>query len=306
VAADELARLVAAIERHAPADGVCRTAVPGLILARLQTPSAPNALVVDPSLCLVAQGAKEVFLAGEVYRYDPAHSLLVSVDLPISARVVEATPARPCLAVRLSFDPSVVGELLAACPDATFPGLPARGVEVSAVEPRLLDAVGRLVALLDSPRTLGPLAPLVLREITYRVLIGPQGARLRQIATAGAPAQQVARAIRWVRQHFAEPLRGESLARHAQMSLSGFHQHFKAVTGLSPLQYQKQLRLQEARRLMLGEGLDAASAAFRVGYESPSQFSREYRRLFGEPPRRDVAALKADTRPSPESGLVSV
>ena len=132
----------------------------------------------------------------------------------------------------------------------------------------------------------------MLREITYRVLTGPQGARLRQIAAAGAPAQRIARAIRWLRDHFADPLRVESLARQARMSLSGFHQHFKAVTGLSPLQYQKRLRLQEARRLMLGEGLDAAEAAFRVGYESPSQFSREYRRMFGAPPRRDVAALK--------------
>ena len=292
VAMDELTRLVTAIERHAPTDGVSRTAVPGLIIARLLYPSEPNALVVDPSLCIVAQGSKEIFLADEVYRYDASRSLLVSVDLPISARVVEATPAKPCLAVRLSLDPLLVGELLADCPDAVPPGLPARGVDVSPVEAPLLDAVGRLVSLLDSPKTLGPLAPLVLREITYRVLIGPQGARLRQITTVGAPAQQIARAIRWLRDHFAEPLRGKSLARHAQMSLSGFHQHFKAITGLSPLQYQKQLRLQEARRLMLGDGLDAAEAAFRVGYESPSQFSREYRRLFGTPPRRDVAALK--------------
>lgn len=298
MATPELARLVAAIERHTPADGICRTPVPGLILARLPKPSAPSALVVDPSLCLVAQGAKEVFLAGEVYRYDPGRSLLVSVDLPISARVVEATPARPCLAVRLSFDPSVVSDLLADCSDALSAGPPERGVSVGAVEPQLLDAVARLVALLDSPRTLGPLAPLVLREITYRVLIGPRGTRLRQMTTAGAPGQQIAGAIRWLRGHFAEPLRGESLARKARMSLSGFHQHFKAVTGFSPLQYQKQLRLQEARRLMLGEGLDAASAAFRVGYESPSQFSREYRRLFGTPPRRDVTALKVVARTS--------
>ena len=262
------------------------------MLARQPTPTDPIALVVDPSLCIVAQGAKEVFLAGEVYRYDPAHSLLVSVDLPISARVVEATPARPCLAVRVSLDPSVVGELLADCPDAPPPGPPARGLDVSPVEPQLLDAVARLVALLDSPRTSRPLAPLVLREVTYRVLTGPQGARLRQIAAAGAPAQRIARAVRWLRDHFADPLRVESLARQARMSLSGFHQHFKAVTGLSPLQYQKRLRLQEARRLMLGEGLDAAEAAFRVGYESPSQFSREYRRMFGAPPRRDVVAYK--------------
>jgi AraC-like DNA-binding protein len=169
----------------------------------------------------------------------------------------------------------------------------------------MLDAVARLVALLDSPRDIAPLAPLVLREITYRVLIGPQGARLRQITTAGAPAQQIARAIRWLRLHYTQPLRGKSLARQARMSLSGFHQHFKTVTGLSPLQYQKQLRLQEARRLMLGEALDATEAAFRVGYESASQFSREYRRLFGESPRRDVAALKAEFRPVAPPALVS-
>src|SRR5438552_4064474 len=224
MATDELARLVAAVERHTPRDGVCDTAVPGLLLARQPTPTDPIALVVDPSLCIVAQGAKEVFLAGEVYRYDPAHSLLVSVDLPISARVVEATPDRPCLAVRLSFDPAVVGELLADCPDPPPPGPPARGLELSPVEPRLLDAVGRLVALLDSPRDIAALAPLVLREVTYRVLTGPQGSRLRQVAAAGAPGERIARAVRWLKDHFAAPLRVESLAREARMSLSGFHQ----------------------------------------------------------------------------------
>jgi AraC-like DNA-binding protein len=289
---DELTRLVAAIERHAPPDGVCDTAVPGLLLGRQLAPTEPIPLVVDPSLCIVAQGAKEVFLAGEVYRYDPAHSLLVSIDLPISARVVEATHARPCLAVRLSLDPSVVSELLADCLDGTPPGPPARGLDVSPVEPQLLDAVARLVALLDSPRTIRPLAPLVLREVIYRILTGKQGARLRQIAAPGAPAQRIASAIRCLRDEFADSLRGESLARKARMSLSGFHQYFKAVTGLSPLQYQKRLRLEEARRLMMNEGLDAAEAAFRVGYESPSQFSREYRRMFGTPPYQDVAALK--------------
>jgi len=289
---------VAAIERHTPPDGVCDTAVPGLLLGRQPTPTDAIALVVDPSLCIVAQGAKEVFLAGEVYRYDPAHSLVVSIDLPISVRVVEASPARPCLAARVSLDLSVVGELLADCPDGPPRAPLARGLDVSPVEPQLLDAVARLVALLDSPHTIGPLAPLVLREITYRVLIGPQGARLRQIAAAGAPDHQIARAIRWLRAHFRAPLRGESLARQARMSLSGFHQHFKAVTGLSPLQYQKRLRLQEARRLMMDEGLDAASAAFRVGYESPSQFSREYRRMFGTPPRQHLTAVKAEAQPT--------
>ena len=145
--------------------------------------------------------------------------------------------------------------------------------------------------------TFEPLAPLVLREITYRVLTGPQGPRLRQIASAGAPAQRIARAIRWLKDHFTDPLRVESLAKHARMSPSAFHLHFKGVTALSPLQYQKRLRLQEARRLMLGEGLDAAEAAFRVGYESPSQFSREYRRLFGAPPRQNIAALQVEAQP---------
>jgi AraC-like DNA-binding protein len=165
---------------------------------------------------------------------------------------------------------------------------------VTPVEPSLLGAVGRLVALLGSPRDVEPLAPLVLREVTYRLLTGPQGARLRLIASAGAPAHRIARAIRWLKDHFADPLRVESLARQVGMSPSACHLHFKGVTAMSPLQYQKRLRLQEARRLMLGEGLDAAEAAFRVGYESPSQFGREYRRMFGAPPRRDVAALKVE------------
>lgn len=154
---------------------------------------------------------------------------------------------------------------------------------MSPVEPPLLDALCRLLALLDSPQEIAPLAPHVLREITYRVLAGPHGPRLRQIAAAGAPAQRIARAIRWLKDHFADPLRIEALAKHARMSPSALHLHFKSVTALSPLQYQKRLRLQEARRLMMGEGLDAGEAAYRVGYESQSQFSREYRRLFGSP-----------------------
>jgi AraC-like DNA-binding protein len=212
--------------------------------------------------------------------------------------VVEASPGRPCLAVRVELDPTVVGELLAD--GATTPplGPPARGLGVTPVEPPLLGAVARFVALLNAPHDIGALAPLVLREITYRVLTGPQGARLRQIAAAGAPAQRIARAIGWLKDHFAEPARVEALARRVGLSPSAFHLHFKNVTALSPLQYQKRLRLQEARRLMLGEGLDAAEAAFRVGYESPSQFGREYRRLFGAPPRRDVAALQAEGRPA--------
>jgi AraC-like DNA-binding protein len=297
VATNELAKLASAVECQTSTDGGYDTAVTALRLSRFSAPSDLVALVYEPSLCLVAQGAKEVLLADEAYRLDPAHFLLVSVDLPVDARVVEASPGRPYLAVRIALDPSVVGELLAD--GMTAPPLPppARGLAVTPVEPPLLDAVTRLVDLLDSPQDIEPLAPLVLREITYRVLAGPQGLRLRQIASAGAPAQRIARAIRWLKDHFADPLRIESLARQVRMSPSAFHLHFKSVTAMSPLQYQKRLRLQEARRLMLGEGLDAAEAAFRVGYESPSQFSREYRRMFGSPPRQDVAALKFETQP---------
>jgi AraC-like DNA-binding protein len=298
----ELAKLASAVERHTVVDGSHETAVPALQLYRSSVASEHSAVVYEPALCLVAQGAKEVLLAGQRYRYDPAHSLLVSVDLPVTACVVEAEPGRPCLVVRIVLDPAVVGELLAEGTTAPPPSAPVRGLAVSPVEPVLLDAVTRLVSLLDSPQDITPLAPLVLREITYRVLTGPQGARLCQIAAAGAAAQRIARAIRWLKEHFADSLRIAALAKHVRMSPSALHLHFKSVTALSPLQYQKRLRLQEARRLMMGDGLDAAEAAFRVGYESPSQFSREYRRMFGAPPRQHVAALKVETQPETEPG----
>ena len=303
MASDDLTRLASAVQGQAAVDGVYETAVPALRLSRFSAPSDVAALVYEPCLCMVAQGAKEVLLAEETYRLDPAQSLLVSVDLPVTARVVEASPSRPYLAVRLALDPAVVGELLADGTTTPPLGPPTRAIAVTPAEPSLLDAVSRLVALLDSPPDVGPLAPLVLREITYRLLTGPQGVRLRQIAAAGAPAHRIARAIRWLKDHFADTLRVEALAKRVGMSPSAFHLHFKGVTALSPLQYQKRLRLQEARRLMLGEGLDAAEAAFRVGYESPSQFSREYRRLFGAPPRQDVAALKAEAQPAEFAGF---
>jgi AraC-like DNA-binding protein len=288
---NELTRLAAAIDRRAPADGANDTAVEALRLYRSSAPTELAAVVYEPSLCIVVQGAKEVALGGEQLRYDPAHWLLVSVDLPAVCRVAEASPESPCLMARVALDTGVVGELLADAP-AAVSGPPARGLVVTPAAPPLLDAVGRLVALLDAPDDVAVLAPLVLREITYRVLTGPQGSRLRQIASAGAPAHRIARAIRWLKDNYTGALSVEALARRVGMSPSAFHLHFKAVTGQSPLQYQKHLRLQEARRLMFAEGLEAAEAAYRVGYESPSQFSREFKRLFGAPPVTEAARLR--------------
>ncbi|MDB5309734.1 MAG: Transcriptional regulator, AraC family [Gemmataceae bacterium] len=286
------------IERVTGRDGMYPTAVDELTLFRASAPSEPISILYEPSLCIVAQGSKQVILADEVYRYDPAQFLLVSVDLPASGQVVGASPQAPYLGLRVVLDPAVVGELVADTGHLETRGTPpGRALSVSPVEPQLLDAVARLLALLDCPRDIAVLAPLVLREITYRLLTGDQGPRLRQIAAGDGQARRVARAIRWLKEHFAEPLRIAALAREVRMSPSALHHHFKCVTAMSPLQYQKRLRLQEARRLMFGEGLDAAEAGFRVGYESPSQFSREYRRLFGAPPRRDVATLQLEPVP---------
>jgi AraC-like DNA-binding protein len=303
VAINDVTILAAAVERHTGEDGDYETTVPGLWLYRSSTPSEEHAVVYVPSLCVVTQGAKGVVVGGEAYRYDPAQALLVSVDMPALTHVADATADRPCLAVRVPIDPAVVGELLAEGSAIPPSGRPVRGLGVINLEPPLLDAVNRLLRLLDAPDEIPALAPLVLREITFRLLVGPEGARLRQIAAAGAPAQRVARAIRWLRDHFAEPLRIETLARHVGMSPSALHLHFKNVTALSPLQYQKRLRLQEARRLMVGEGCDAGEAAYRVGYESQSQFGREYRRMFGESPRRDVAALKVEASSVSNAGV---
>jgi AraC-like DNA-binding protein len=296
VASSDLEKFASNLERNTTTDGEHRTAISGLMLYRASQPTNLSAVVYEPSLCVVGQGAKEVRLAGVPHRYDPAHTLLVSVDLPVETRVVEASRDRPYLVAVLSLDLAVVGEILAdGIPDLPV-ATPVRGLSVSPIEWPLMDAVGRLLALLDSPQDIGQLSPLVLREITYRLLTGLHGSRLRQIASSSAPAHRIAQAIRWLKDHFAEPLQVETLARHVRMSPSALHLHFKNVTALSPLQYQKRLKLQEARRLMLAENLDAAEAAFRVGYESPSQFGREYLRMFGASPRKDVTTLKIETQ----------
>ncbi|HAD04698.1 MAG: AraC family transcriptional regulator [Desulfuromonadales bacterium GWC2_61_20] len=269
------------------------TAIPGLSLFRREEPTAPMTGMYEPSICLIAQGAKRVRLGDDTFVYDAHHYLITSVHLPTVVQIIEASPEKPYLGLRLLLDPREMSQLLV---DSHLPPPRAqsssRGMATGAVTLPLLTAFHRLIDLLAEPEDIPILAPIIQREIIYRLLVGDQGDRLRQIAAAGSQSQQIARAIDWLKGNYAQPLRIDDLAEKARMSPSTFHHHFRSMTALSPLQYQKQLRLQEARRLMLAERLDAATAAFQVGYESPSQFSREYGRLFGAPPLRDVARLR--------------
>jgi AraC-like DNA-binding protein len=287
-----LARLAAAIDRFAPRDGVVETEVPGLGLARAEAPGQPIHAVLKPALCIVAQGGKDVMLGDERFAYRSSHYVVVSLDLPITGQVVMASAAVPYLSLRYDIDGGVLSELVLRAPRPRSAAT-ARGLFLAESDPAVLDAAGRLVELLATPDDIGVLAPLIARELLYRVLRGPEGWRLAQIGAGDGHAQRIAKAIGWLKEHFAEPLRVEEIARRVHMSPSSFHEHFKAVTAMSPLQYQKLLRLQEARRLLLSRDIDAATAGHEVGYESPSQFSREYRRLFGAPPARDVKAMRA-------------
>ena len=232
-------------------------------------------------------------LADEQFAYDPLNYLVVSVSMPISGRVVEISPDKPVLALRLDIDPVEINTLISDAGPIGVPSRPAgRGVYVEPIDPPMLDALLRLTRLLDTPKDIAMLAPLIRREILYRLLRSPMGYRLYEIATENSQTHRVSRAISWLNGNFEQPLRIDNLAREANLSVSTLHHRFKAMTAMSPLQYQKQLRLNEARRLMLSEGLDASAAGYRVGYESPSQFSREYSRQFGAPPVRDLARLR--------------
>jgi len=269
------------------------TAVPGLGLFRREQPTEPVSGMYEPSICLIAQGAKRVTLGEDTFVYDAHHYLITSVHLPTVVQIIEASRDKPYLGLRLKFDQREISQLMA---DSNLPAprtqQSGRGMATGEVNLPLLTAFHRLIDLLGEPQDIPILAPIIQREIIYRLLVGDQGARLRQIASAGSQSHQIARAIEWLKVNFMRPLRIDELAEQARMSTSTFHHHFRSMTALSPLQYQKQLRLQEARRLMLSERVDAASAAFQVGYESPSQFSREYNRLFGAPPLRDVTKLR--------------
>lgn len=275
----------------------------GLHLSRSSVPTEPLHGVSIPSFCVIVQGSKEVFLGNSRYQYDPLHYLLATIELPTVNRVLEASQERPYLSLRLELASTLVGSVLVEAGHSTHSLSPdhadVRAIDVSSLDVHLLDAVVRLVRLLDSPSEARVLLPLITREIIYRLLMGEQGTRLRHIAILAGYTSHIARAVERLRQDFDQPLRIEDIARELGMSVSGFHHHFKAVTAMSPLQFQKRLRLQEARRLMLGEDLDAASAAYRVGYQDASHFNREYKSLFGVPPMRDVQRLREAVKESP-------
>ena len=269
----------------------------GLHLHRASSPTGPVHGVTEPSFCIIAQGSKEIHLGEECYRYDPAHYLLVTVELPVVGHLIEASRERPYLSVRLALDPALVGSVLVEAGHVPQRGsTDMRAINVSPLDAGLLDATVRLVRLLDTPQEARVLAPLITREIVFRLLMGEQSLRLRHMAALGGYTTRIARAVERIRNNFDKPLRIDGLARELAMSTSGFHHQFKAVTAMTPLQFQKQIRLQEARRLMLGEDLDAASAGYHVGYEDPAHFNREYKRLFGMPPMRDVERLREVAR----------
>jgi AraC-like DNA-binding protein len=270
------------------------TAIAGLTLVRRVRPTAPSCLTYEPSIALITQGQKEVVLGDQTLIYDESRYLLTSVDLPILSRIREASEAKPFIALALRLEISTVREILSRSEFPVSASPPLRPAMTTAgTTPEILDACYRLVGLLSQPREIPILADLIQREIIYRVLQGPAGARLRAIATLDDQSHRTARAIHWIRAHYAKPLRVEDLAGLAGMGVSTFHHHFRDLTAMSPLQYQKQIRLQIARALMLTNHMDAASAAFAVGYESASQFSREYRRFFGQSPVRDIRSLRA-------------
>jgi len=293
--ARKIARFIGSAENRA-------TDIPGLTLHRRTAPTARCSMTYEPSVTVIAQGRKRVELGRTTFIYDPSRFLLTSVDLPVVSRVIEASEKSPCLALSLKLEMAMVRELLSreeiavAEAPSDSPGMATGETTVE-----FLRACCRLVDLLDTPQDIPFLSGLIQREIIYRILRSAEGARLRAIATLGEQSHRTAKAIAWIRTNYGKPLRVDDLAEIAGMGVSTLHHHFRVLTAMSPLQYQKQLRLQAARGRMLMDGLDAASAAFEVGYESASQFNREYSRFFGQPPMRDIRTLRSPGAPSLES-----
>lgn len=288
------AELAARIDQILQADGVVQTAIPRFRLGKVTHVPHPVHTVYEPALCVIAQGSKRVLLGNEVYVYDASHYLVFAQNLPVSGQVVDASAALPHMALRLDFD---VKEVAALAMELNMAGQATahkveRGIYTGELTSALLSPLLRLVKLLEQPEDIPVLAPMLTREILYRLLKAPAGWRLAQLSMAESNSSRIAQTIELLRRRFHEPLAMADLAREAHWSVSALHHHFKAVTAMSPLQFQKQLRLQEARRVMLAEGVDAATAGHRVGYDSQSQFSREYSRFFGSPPVRDIKRLR--------------
>ena len=291
---EELARRIA---RAVPQDGVIQP-LEKLFLARTSVARQRVHSTVKPSFCVIAQGSKEILVCENVYHYDPSHYFLFTVELPRASQVLEASKDRPYLSFRLELDPALVSAVMVEAGQVNQPHAAERDIQAMIASPldvNLQDAVLRLVRLLDTPAEAPMLMPLITREIIYRLLMGQQGPRLRHLATLSGYTPLIARAVERLREDISQPLRIEELAHELGISVSGLHHHFKSVTTMSPLQFQKQLRLQEARRLMISEDLDATSTAFRLGYHDAAHFNREYKSLFGTPPMRDVQRLRGET-----------
>jgi AraC-like DNA-binding protein len=279
--------------RWLPEPGRYPTAIEGFMIARRHDAKELENCVYKPLVAVVIQGSKRYVIGSEEYRYGENHCLVIGVDIPSANHVLVASPEKPFLAVTLDLDKYLITQLAAEIPPSSrFENGSYKGVAVAEVDPDVLDAFLRLVELLDKPEQIPVLAPMIIREIHYRLLIGPQGERLRMINTLGTQSNQITKSITWLRENYKEALQVDELARKANMATSTFHRHFRQVTTLSPLQFQKRLRLYEAQRLMLTENEDATIAALAVGYESPTQFNREYKRMFGEPPHRHVSQLR--------------
>lgn len=285
-------RMRETVERHLPQDGSLTSAVPGLSLHRRASPMAPNASLYEPSFAFIITGAKRVLLGNEAYLYNQDHFLLTSVGLPTIVQVLDASASAPYVSFKLDIDLDLARDLIAEIDKfgyASEHGGP--GIAIGPVTPDIASAAMRLLELLDNPVDIPILDKSIQREILYRIMTGPVGGRLREVVQLGTTTNRVSAAIRWLRDHYDQPIRIETLASIAGMGESTLHHHFRAVTAMSPLQYQKHLRLHEARRIMIADRSDAGSAALRVGYESVTQFNREYRRLFGAPPKADVRAI---------------
>ena len=288
-----MSALTRAVGSFAQTDGDYTTAIPALTLHRRSAPTEPLHCIYSLGLGVVAQGGKQVLLGDEVIGYHPGQSMLTTIDLPVVSHVTQASVRKPFLGLLLTLDARQIVQMASEL-DLPQPSRERafRPVSIERLDEALIDALIRLVELLDELALVHRLAPLIQQEITIRLLTGRYGPQLRHLVATGPPSQQIAKAVAWLKQNFTQALHVDKLAARTHMSPSTFRQHFRAITGMSPLQFQKQLRLQEARQLMLNQSLDAGNAGGLVGYESASQFSREYSRLFGAPPQRDIRRMR--------------